>query len=169
LPKRRVWVYAVDVLDVALPEITLDIQCSSGTYIRSLAADFAGSLGSCGHLKALTRTDIGPFKVGRALSSSALFRGRDHALIEGAAIPLRAALPDMVEISVSNGLGKKIVHGYQPSIEEVSMGEDTWNDVRGPVKVVLHDRLIAIGHIQDASGPYMARFRIERVFQGLSN
>jgi len=43
---------------------TLDVVCSRGTYIRSLAADLAQALGSCGYLSFLLRTRVGPFELG---------------------------------------------------------------------------------------------------------
>jgi tRNA pseudouridine55 synthase len=49
-----------------LPEIDFRVQCSKGTYIRSLAYDFGLALNSGGHLTALRRTKIGDFSVENA-------------------------------------------------------------------------------------------------------
>jgi tRNA pseudouridine55 synthase len=46
-----------------LPEIHFRVVCSKGTYIRSLAHDFALALGSGGHLSALCRTRIGQHRL----------------------------------------------------------------------------------------------------------
>src|SRR5574344_363630 len=44
----------------------LEIVCSKGTYIRSLARDIGAALGTCGHLSALRRTTVGPFNLSDA-------------------------------------------------------------------------------------------------------
>jgi len=46
-----------------MPNIYFTISCSSGTYIRSIAADFGLKLGTVAHLSALTRTQIGDFNI----------------------------------------------------------------------------------------------------------
>ena len=51
-----------------LPEIDFKIQCSKGTYIRSLAHDLGTALNNGAYLKALRRTAIGDFKVTDAKS-----------------------------------------------------------------------------------------------------
>jgi hypothetical protein len=75
----------------------------------------------------------------------------------------------MREISVSEGLGRRIVQGHHPALREIAGEEPEGGRVRGPVKVVLHGRLIAIGHMEEAGDPPVARLRIERVFESLSN
>ena len=52
-------------------EVDFEIQCSKGTYIRSLAHDFGKALNSGAHLSALRRTKIGNFSVDRAISVDA--------------------------------------------------------------------------------------------------
>lgn len=63
IPARQVTIYALDVLQVALPDVQVRITCSSGTYIRSLAHDWGQALGCGGHLVQLQRTHIGEFAV----------------------------------------------------------------------------------------------------------
>jgi tRNA pseudouridine55 synthase len=50
-----------------LPEVDFRVQCSKGTYIRSLAYDFGLELQSGGHLSALRRTKIGDYSVENAI------------------------------------------------------------------------------------------------------
>lgn len=56
-----VTIYGIELEELALPEVTLRIRCSKGTYIRSLARDLGEKLGSGGHLVALRRTRSGDF------------------------------------------------------------------------------------------------------------
>jgi len=51
-----------------LPEVDFKVECSKGTYLRSLANDFGAALGCGGYLKALRRTRSGDFSVENAWS-----------------------------------------------------------------------------------------------------
>lgn len=56
---RPVRIFSLSILDYKFPHVNLDIHCSSGTYIRSLARDIGEKLGTGGYLSALRRTSIG--------------------------------------------------------------------------------------------------------------
>lgn len=60
---RKVWVHRLLVLEIRLPEVDLEVTCSSGTYVRTLCADLGAALGCGGHLKRLYRTRVGPFAL----------------------------------------------------------------------------------------------------------
>ncbi len=69
---RPTTVYAFDVLDRRGDDLDVRVECSKGTYIRSLAHDLGQSLGVGGHLVALRREAIGPFCVDEAFALDAL-------------------------------------------------------------------------------------------------
>ena len=60
---RPVSIYDFKITRIALPEIDFEVNCSKGTYIRSLAHDFGKALDSGAHLTALRRTKIGDCHV----------------------------------------------------------------------------------------------------------
>jgi tRNA pseudouridine55 synthase len=64
---RAVTVYSIDLLDYQTPEVTIEVRCSAGTYIRSIAHDLGARLGTGAHLTALTRTASGPFTMQQAI------------------------------------------------------------------------------------------------------
>lgn len=66
LKKSRVVIHELELLKFDLPVIQLRIQCSKGTYIRSLANDLGIALNSGAHLSALRRTRIGDYHVNDA-------------------------------------------------------------------------------------------------------
>jgi tRNA pseudouridine55 synthase len=68
LDPRPVHIALFEITAVQLPEVHFRVQCSTGTYIRSLANDFGAALGCGGYLKALRRTKIGSFSVDDALT-----------------------------------------------------------------------------------------------------
>jgi tRNA pseudouridine55 synthase len=59
-----------------LLDVDVEVECSSGTYIRAIARDLGAALGVGGHLTALRRTRVGPFGLDRALTLDEL-AGRD--------------------------------------------------------------------------------------------
>lgn len=76
LPARDVVVSRFDVVARRRDDHAIDldvvVDCSSGTYIRSLARDLGAALGVGGHLTALRRTRVGPFDVRDAVTIDAL-------------------------------------------------------------------------------------------------
>lgn len=68
LRTANVTIYHAEVVSHDLPSATILVECSKGTYIRSLARDMGLALGSGAHLTALRRTRSGQFTAAEALS-----------------------------------------------------------------------------------------------------
>ena len=75
---RPVTVHSFKVLAVCGNEIDIDVACSSGTYIRTLAADLGTLMGGGAHLKNLRRTSIGRFAVADAVTLDELGAGNSE-------------------------------------------------------------------------------------------
>jgi tRNA pseudouridine55 synthase len=69
---RRVTIHRIDVVSFQGSELTLDVSCSKGTYIRTLADDIGQALGCGAHLSALRRTGAGRLDVHDAVTLDAL-------------------------------------------------------------------------------------------------
>jgi tRNA pseudouridine55 synthase len=65
---RFVEIEEFEILEINMPDIHFRIQCSKGTYIRSIAHDFGKALNSGGHLSSLRRTKIGEYNVDNAVT-----------------------------------------------------------------------------------------------------
>ena len=72
VPPRRVFVRAFDLLSFVTPDFDFRVECSSGTYIRSLVADAGTALGCGAHLVRLVRTHVGPFALTEAAAIDAI-------------------------------------------------------------------------------------------------
>lgn len=59
---RAVTIFALELRGFAPPEFEMDVHCSKGTYVRSLAEDIGKRLGCGGHVVALRRTGVGPYR-----------------------------------------------------------------------------------------------------------
>ena len=71
-PPRQVKIYRIDLLSLTGTQAEIDVACSKGTYIRTLAQDIGRVLGCYAHLAALRRTHVGPFSLDRAVTLEAL-------------------------------------------------------------------------------------------------
>lgn len=71
-PPRQVRIDAFDLTSFDGRDVTFRVECSKGTYVRSLARDLGAALDVGGHVIALRRTDIGPYSVDDAWSLDAL-------------------------------------------------------------------------------------------------
>ncbi|AIL33148.1 tRNA pseudouridine(55) synthase TruB [Basilea psittacipulmonis] len=68
---RQVTIYDIKIISRDKQEVVLDVFCSKGTYIRTLAQDIGRFLGCYAHLSALRRTEVGMFKIDDAIGLEA--------------------------------------------------------------------------------------------------
>lgn len=61
--KRDIEIYSIKLLDIGKDEITFEVKCSKGTYIRTLCEDIAEKLGTVGYMKDLRRVEIDKFNI----------------------------------------------------------------------------------------------------------
>src|SRR5690606_13147766 len=72
LQPREITIDAFEIENIKDGEVFFKVNCSTGTYIRSLANDFGEALGCGGYLKSLRRTKIGDYSVSEAHAPNAL-------------------------------------------------------------------------------------------------
>jgi tRNA pseudouridine55 synthase len=91
---RRITIELLDLVDWTSPQLTLEILCSPGTYIRSLAHDLGKQLGCGAHIAALTRLASGQFTLADAISLDMLTQAKAADDWAHLLHPLDAALLD---------------------------------------------------------------------------
>ena len=110
LAPRTVTVYELTVDEVAIPEFTMTVRCSQGTYIRTLAKDMGDALGCGAHLAALRRLAVGAFRVEEALALAALAElGREE--LDQRIIPLAQCLPGMRPVEIGRAEARRLRQG----------------------------------------------------------
>jgi len=114
--ERPVRVYALALTDAALPEITLDVTVSRGTYVRTLAHDLGEALGCGAHLMALRRLASGPFQVEAALSCDRA-SGFGVEDFRARAIPPEQAVAFLPRCVLEQGEAARLQHGQAPRID----------------------------------------------------
>jgi tRNA pseudouridine55 synthase len=87
------------------------VGCGKGTYIRSLGRDLAKALGTVGHLSALRRTAVGPFREPAAISLSKLEALGHIPPLLGALVPVATALDDIPALALTGTQADRLRHG----------------------------------------------------------
>lgn len=119
---RRFEVLTVRRPDPALLDVDVEVECSSGTYVRALARDLGAALGVGGHLTALRRTRVGPFTLADARTLDEL-----GALDDPVTLPLpdaiRATMPvravdtaEATELSYGRALAARGIDGVHGAL-----------------------------------------------------
>ncbi|UCG54156.1 MAG: tRNA pseudouridine(55) synthase TruB [Dehalococcoidia bacterium] len=90
--KRAATIYRLDLLDLKVPQIAIEIECSRGTYIRSLAHDLGELLGCGAHLKELIRLSYGPFDIEETVSLDQLTHAFSNSSWQQLVYPIDSAL-----------------------------------------------------------------------------
>jgi tRNA pseudouridine55 synthase len=92
-----VTIHAIRVLSMDLPDVVIEVECGSGTYIRAIARDAGEALGVGGHLSALRRTRIGPHSADRAVTLDGL---GDEAAVAAAMISPAESVSHLARVRV---------------------------------------------------------------------
>ncbi len=114
---KKVTVRRIDIERIELPEFTIDVICSAGTYLRAMAHDIGQRLGCGGYLKELRRTAAGPFTIDDAVTIEALEAAPDEA--RDKVLVVSRALANVPRIDVPNDIGRMIASGYQLNVGDL--------------------------------------------------
>ena len=122
LEPRTINVYSLEVLEWSLPEVVIDVYCSSGTYVRSLANDLGESLGTGAHLIGLRRTKSGHFSLRDAVPLRRLQESFDAGDWYQFLIPAADALADWPMIELDPDQVELVRHGHRIPAESKQEG-----------------------------------------------
>ncbi len=109
-PPRRIEIMDIVIHEIQTPYVDMTVTCSSGTYIRTLAADIGRKLGCGGHLSALCRIGCGPFHLSDALMLESLDQ-LTSTEVEQRILPLSECLNFLPCLFADKGVGEKIRYG----------------------------------------------------------
>ncbi len=138
---RRVTMYRIQLLEFDGETAEVEIECSKGSYIRSLAHDLGQLLGCGGHVSALRRLGVGPFDIAEAVTPEAL-EGMDEATRDRQLLPVDRALPDLPEVRISRLATPYLLQGQPVSAR--------LNEAPGPVRLYAEDGLfLGVGEVLD--------------------
>lgn len=111
LAPRVVSIYRLERIASDAESATFDVECGKGTYVRALARDLAGALGTLGYVSSLRRCAAGAFGENDAISLDCVEAlGHSSALAEQL-LPVEAALVDIPALDLTETEAKRLRHG----------------------------------------------------------
>jgi len=143
---RAIVIHGLDVLDIQGRDVTLNVVCSKGTYIRTLCADIGQALGVGGHLLALERRRVGPLSVEQALTVDAVADQLAIGTLGSRMLTLDQVLERLPAVVVTEEQTARVLHGaavFPDRERSAHLGP-----LSEPLSVRLKDeagRLLAIG------------------------
>ncbi len=123
---RPITIYRLEVIDWLAPRLTLAVECSKGTYIRSLAHDIGEQLGCGAYLAALVRTRSGPFSLAESITLEQLAGAVAEDNGQRAArflYPLDIALQQYPSLRLDDVTVERVLHGNAFTYDEHTHAE----------------------------------------------
>src|SRR2546425_5405948 len=120
LEPRTIVIYSLEVIDWNLPHLTLAIECSKGTYIRSLAHDLGMQLGCYAYLSALVRTRSGPFTLSESITPEQLVEAVERNSVQHYLYPLDKVLEQYPTVMLDAQAVERVKHGnaFSTSVDD---------------------------------------------------
>ena len=109
----EVEIYALELLSLEGEEARFAVECSGGTYVRSLAHDIGQKLACGAHLAALRRTAVAEFREDRAVTLEKLEAAVKEGNLQTCRIPMESLLPDCPELVVRGREEQSVRHGHK--------------------------------------------------------
>jgi tRNA pseudouridine55 synthase len=169
---RRVHIFRLILLGLTEDTLTIEVECSGGTYIRVLADDIGTRLGCGAHLCALTRTAVGPYTIAQAFTLEALAETVQRGGWYTQMIPLAQALRGFPTIKVTSSGAFGLARGMPPIVAHVSQVEGVFEvgetvAMHGPDGALLAVGTACVGAADLAQvAPTTVVVRLSRVLVG---
>ena len=111
LEPRHVVIYTLEMLAWVSPHMTLNIECSKGTYIRSLAHDLGMQVGCYAYLASLIRTRSGPFTLSESITLEQFAEAVQTDSIQDYIFPTDRAIEQYPRIELDTEVAERVKHG----------------------------------------------------------
>jgi len=121
---RTVLIKNIEIKEIKLEQntVTMLVDCSKGTYIRTLCEDIGKTLGCGGYMSALTRTKSGRFDISDAFTLEQIekmLQSGDMSFF----VPVEDAIPEYPRIVVAENNARKIRYGIKTSVQGLEIGK----------------------------------------------
>lgn len=144
--ERRITLYRMQLGEISDTGFSFEVECSKGTYIRTLAEDIAQRIGTVGCLEALQRTTIGQFNLVQATPLTRIEELSPEQVIEHI-VPLDQAFRDLPSITLKGDLSRAFCVG-----KALPLSEEITDQTTGKARVYNEDNtFLGITEIVDGS------------------
>ena len=150
---REFTVHSLEVRSIAptpgpppmMIDVTFDVVCSKGTYVRTLCADIGEALGVGGHLASLQRRRVGRFGIEEALRQDELAGLAERGAVETRLYTSAAALAGLPALHVDRDAVEGLCHGVAVPVSRVVSSEGAWTAGAFVCLLSPDGRLVGIG------------------------
>ena len=152
----EVEIYALELLGLKDQDVGFAVECSGGTYVRSLAHDFGQKLRCGAYLADLRRTGVAEFKESQAVTLESLAKAVEGKTVMKCLVPLEALLPEFPELVVRGRQEVGVRHGIAFELAQFARAGRGTDAGRAPVATLLKvmngdRRLIAVARHVDGN------------------
>ena len=157
---RTITIFAINIVRFLPPDrFEIDVDCSKGTYIRTLCSDIGKALGCGAHMAELTRTRTGSFALEDAITLGELQTMADEGRQEEAFLSMEAALSDFPKIIVSPKSTKMLYNGGRVYAKFYEAEKElTAGDIAAVFDSEHH--LVGLYEVRDEEGFYIKPFKM---------
>ena len=152
-PPRTIEIFDIRITGIDLPCIDIDVACSSGTYIRTIAYDIGQQLKCGAHLTALCRTGSSQFTAGDALEWDELI-SMDTEAVEKRIVPMSEALSFLPKVFVKDPVKNKIQYGQKLGPNDLDIAAESMPSGQTIRVLDENDNLLALVVFNEKSRGY---------------
>ncbi len=113
---RNIEIYDINLIKLEDKEITFEVTCSKGTYIRTLCEDIALKLGTIGYMKELIRTEVNNFKIENAVTINEV--KENIAIVKEKIISIEKIFKDKQKINLNDRKKELFLNGVRLTFKE---------------------------------------------------
>lgn len=129
---RPITIYDIQILDMKLPEFTIEVTCSKGTYIRTLCHDIGLKLGCGAMMTSLVRTKVGQYTLEDAYTLENLQKAKDSGTLSDYLTRIEDVFPDYPRyVAKGDDATKRLENGNLLEVSMLKPLEDDSNDSAG--------------------------------------
>lgn len=125
---RTVEIYDIKIPEIVLPRASMVVECSKGTYIRTLCHDIGAKLGCGGCMEALLRTRVGQFEVDQALRLDEIEVLQDIGQLEEHLISIDSLFAEYPAVTVKAEFQKLLDNGNALYLRQLEKSEELTQD-----------------------------------------
>ncbi|MBE5952932.1 MAG: tRNA pseudouridine(55) synthase TruB [Lachnospiraceae bacterium] len=142
---RPVEIFSIDNIVVDFPNISFKVNCSKGTYIRSLCRDIGDKIGCGGTLTALTRNEVHGFFLKDALRLSDIEKLRDEEKLMDYILPVDAILDKYPCYKIKEKFSKLLINGNKLNYSQLEIIDDNkFDNNSNIIRVYLNGEFVAL-------------------------
>ncbi len=137
---RPVIIRELEILEENMPEFTIRVRCSKGTYIRTLCHDIGQKLGCGGVMTSLIRSKSGTFMIEKAYKLSEIQKYADEGRLNELVMPVEKMFEHLPAVTVKEDAYKILQNGNQLKMKDLQTKLDVNNNTENlTVRVYSHE------------------------------